>query len=192
VPALRFAGPLQRLSTAPGCGHRVATVLASSRGVSFSFRVLASPAVVPYWFGTPPSPFELTRQGLAALDPGVVPLVALCPKIGSGLYPLVELRLLQSITRPCCHSARGTCVLRRRDTSHGVCLPSTFEEGRVHLSGVCLTPYVALPGFLTLSALYSPPNRPALFHAGDVLGVLPFRAFPSRGAVPPLGGLLPS
>jgi hypothetical protein len=44
--------------------------------------------------------------------------------------------------------------------------------------GACLTPFVALPGFLTLSALCSPPDRPALFHAGNVLGVLPSELSP--------------
>jgi hypothetical protein len=66
--------------------------------------------------------------------------------------------------------------------------PSTHEPWRIHLSGAYLTPYVALPGFLTLSALCSPPRLPTLFHAGSVHGVSPFRASSSRGAVPPLGG----
>ena len=73
----------------------------------------------------------------------------------------------------------------------GFCAPSTFEDWRSHSPGACLAPFVALPGFLTLSAPCSPPGRPALFHAGDALGVHPFRAFPSRGAVPPLGGRCP-
>jgi hypothetical protein len=69
--------------------------------------------------------------------------------------------------------------------------PSTFEDWRIHSPGACLTPFVALTGFLALSAPCSPPGRPALFHAGDAHGVRPFRAFPSRGAVPPLGGRCP-
>lgn len=60
---------------------------------------------------------------------------------------------------------------------------------RSNCPGACLTPFVALSGFLTLSALCSPPDRPALFHASNVLGVFPFRAFSSRGAVPSLDGL---
>jgi hypothetical protein len=49
---------------------------------------------------------------------------------------------------------------------------------RSNCPGACLTPFVALPGFLTLSALCSPPDRPALFHAGNVLGVLPSELSP--------------
>jgi hypothetical protein len=62
------------------------------------------------------------------------------------------------------------------------------RTGRSTQTGACLTPYVALPGFLILSAHCSLPDRPVLFHTGGALGVSPFRAFPSRGAVPPLGG----
>jgi hypothetical protein len=46
--------------------------------------------------------------------------------------------------------------------------------------GVCLTPFVALSGFLTLSALCSPPDLPALFHAGNVPGVRPSELSPSE------------
>ena len=69
--------------------------------------------------------------------------------------------------------------------------PPTLEPWRIHCPGVYLTPFVALSGFLILSALCSPPYRPTLFHAGNVLGVSPFRAFSSQGAVPPLGGHCP-
>lgn len=69
--------------------------------------------------------------------------------------------------------------------------PPTLEPWRIHFSGAYLTPYVALPGFLILTAPCSPPYLPTLFHAGSVLGVSPFRAFSSQGAVPPLGGRCP-
>jgi hypothetical protein len=46
--------------------------------------------------------------------------------------------------------------------------------------GVCLTPFVALTGFLTLTAPCSPPDRPALFHAGSVPGVHPSEPSPSE------------
>jgi hypothetical protein len=58
--------------------------------------------------------------------------------------------------------------------------PTAFEERRIHFSGAYLTPYVALPGFLTLSALCSPPGRPALFHAGNTLGVFPSELSPLK------------
>jgi hypothetical protein len=119
--------------------------------------------------------------------------MTLCSKKNLELNPLVALRLLQSITEPCCRSATETRGFGGfRAPFMGFLAPSTFEDWRIHLSGAYLTPFVALSGFLTLSALCSPPVRPALFHAGDALGVSPFRAFSSRGAVPPLGGLLPS
>jgi hypothetical protein len=41
------------------------------------------------------------------------------------------------------------------------------------------TGYVPPTGFLTLSTACSSPERPALFHAGNAHGVLPFREFPS-------------
>jgi hypothetical protein len=57
--------------------------------------------------------------------------------------------------------------------------PSTLELRRVHSTPACLTGYVPSSGFLTLSTVYSSPERPALFHAGNVHGVSPFRGFPS-------------
>jgi hypothetical protein len=65
----------------------------------------------------------------------------------------------------------------------------------IHLSSpptrVCLTRYVPPSGFLTLSMVCSSTDCPALFHAGALMEPCPFRAFPSPGAVPPLGGLCP-
>ena len=58
--------------------------------------------------------------------------------------------------------------------------PTTLEERRSHRSGVYRTPVVALSGFLTLSALCSPPVRPALFRAGNVHGVSPSERFPLK------------
>jgi hypothetical protein len=46
--------------------------------------------------------------------------------------------------------------------------------------GAYLTPFVALSGFLTLSALCSPPDLPALFHAGNAHGVRPSELSPSE------------
>jgi hypothetical protein len=51
---------------------------------------------------------------------------------------------------------------------------------RIHHSRAYLTPFVALSGFRTLSALCSPPIRPALFHAGDAHGVFPSEPSPSK------------
>jgi hypothetical protein len=107
-----------------------------------------------------------------------------------GVYPLLELRLLQSMTGPLRRAVRDLRPVPL-GSSHGLASPSTLEGRRSHLPGAYLTPYVALSGFLTLSARCSPPSRPVLFHTGGVLGVSPFRAFPSQGAVPPLDGRCP-
>jgi hypothetical protein len=58
--------------------------------------------------------------------------------------------------------------------------PSTRKPERVHFTLVYLTRYVPPTEFLTLSAAYSSLERPALFHAGNVHGVLLSRGFPSQ------------
>jgi hypothetical protein len=65
--------------------------------------------------------------------------------------------------------------------------PSAHEVREVHSTRACLTRYVPPAGFLTLLTACSFPSPPALFHAGNARGVSPSRAFPSRGAVAPLG-----
>ena len=60
----------------------------------------------------------------------------------------------------------------------GFLSPTTLEDWRIHCPGACLTPFVALTGFLSLSAPCSPPDRPALFHAGNAHGVSPSEPFP--------------
>jgi hypothetical protein len=49
--------------------------------------------------------------------------------------------------------------------------PSTLEPEQVHSTPVCLAGYVPPTGFLTLPAASSLPGRPALFRAGNALGV---------------------
>jgi hypothetical protein len=60
----------------------------------------------------------------------------------------------------------------------GFLSPTTLEDWRIHSPGACLTPFVALTGSLTLSAPCSPPDRPALFHAGNAHGVSPSELSP--------------
>jgi hypothetical protein len=96
------------------------------------------------------------------------------------VYPLVELRLLQSLTGPHCRAPRSPGTSRAATPLMGFLAPTMLEEGRSHSSGACLTPVVALSGFLTLSALCSPPVRPALFHAGGILGVSPSELSPLK------------
>jgi hypothetical protein len=57
-----------------------------------------------------------------------------------------------------------------------------LRQSGAHFSRVCLARYVALPGFLSLLALCFSRRLPALFHAGNALGVPPSRAFPPRQA----------
>jgi len=60
----------------------------------------------------------------------------------------------------------------------GFLAPTTHEQWRIHGSGACLTPDVALTGFRTLSAPCSPPRLPTLFHAGNAHGVHPSELSP--------------
>ena len=89
------------------------------------------------------------------------------------LCPLIELRLLQSMTRPCRHHRSGLATSSAAAPLMGLCAPTTLQERRSHHPGAFHTPFV-----LTLSALCSPPDRPALFHAGNVHGVSPSELFP--------------
>jgi hypothetical protein len=57
-----------------------------------------------------------------------------------------------------------------------------ISSSRAHLPRACLTRYVAPSGFLNLLTLSFSRSRPALFHAGNALGVSPFRAFPLSSA----------
>jgi hypothetical protein len=63
-----------------------------------------------------------------------------------------------------------------------------LRQSGAHFTRACLTRYVALSGFLNLSALCFSRRLPALFHAGNALGVPPFRAFPPRPAEDTLSG----
>jgi hypothetical protein len=65
--------------------------------------------------------------------------------------------------------------------------PSAPSTSRVHCSRVCRTRFVPPSGFLTLLTVCSSTDFPALFHAGALMEFLPFRAFPSLGAVTPFG-----
>jgi hypothetical protein len=57
-----------------------------------------------------------------------------------------------------------------------------ISSSGAHLPRACLTRYVAPSGFLNLLTLSFSRSRPALFHAGNALGVPPFRAFPLSSA----------
>jgi hypothetical protein len=60
-----------------------------------------------------------------------------------------------------------------------------ISSSRAHSPRACLTRYVAPSGFLNLLTLSFSRSRPALFHAGNALGVTPSRAFPlSLAALP--------
>jgi hypothetical protein len=57
-----------------------------------------------------------------------------------------------------------------------------LRQSGAHHPRACLTRFVALTGFLSLLALCFSRRLPALFHAGNALGVPPSRAFPPRQA----------
>jgi hypothetical protein len=61
-------------------------------------------------------------------------------------------------------------------------LPGTRQP---HYPGGNQPPVVALAAFLTLTGPSSARNLPVLFHTGPVLGVLPSRVRPTRGAARP-------
>ena len=147
--------------------------------------------VLSHWFDKPPSPFPRPDLSPVVLDPGVFPSRSVLQSQSLEFHPLLELRLLQSLTGPCRRPFPDLAAGVSSTPLMGSLAPSTFEARWSHHSGAYLTPFVALSGFLSLSVLCSPPHRPALFHAGDALGVLPFRASSSQGAVPPLDGRCP-
>lgn len=62
--------------------------------------------------------------------------------------------------------------------------PSTHKLRRVYSTPACLTGYVPSSGFHTLSTVYSSPERPALFHAGNAHGVSLSRGLPSPSGPP--------
>ena len=111
------------------------------------------------------------------LGHGVFPAPPLRRNSRFDLYPLSGLRLLQSMTGPLCRPLRDSRPTSG-GSSHGLSSPTTLEDWRIHLPGAYLTPYVALPGFLTLSARCSPPDHPVLFHTGGIHGVHPSELFP--------------
>jgi hypothetical protein len=93
---------------------------------------------------------------------------------------LLRLRPLQGITR----TARRRRAARRQPRRQ--LLPWSFASLR-RLStseSACELPSQDVPptGFLTLSTGYSSPARPALFHAGNALGIPLFRGFPPPSA----------
>lgn len=61
----------------------------------------------------------------------------------------------------------------RMHSSPGVPSPSALSVSKIHSTQVCLTRSVPLSGSLSLLGVSSSRYPPALFHAGDALGVLP-------------------
>jgi hypothetical protein len=62
----------------------------------------------------------------------------------------------------------------------GVSSPSALAELEVRFTRACPTRHLPSSGFLTLLTIYSFQNLPALFHAGNALGVRLFRASPPQ------------
>jgi hypothetical protein len=99
------------------------------------------------------------------------------------VYPLIELRLPQSFTEP--RRRSGGPWSEDPDpsgSSHGILFPYDARgEAERPIRSFAFSGFAALSGFLTLSALCSPPSRPTLFHAGGVHGVLPSEPSPLKG-----------
>jgi hypothetical protein len=93
---------------------------------------------------------------------------------------LLRLRPLQGVTRTARRRRIAAMTIGRQ------LLPWSFASLR-RLStseSACELPSRDVPpsGFLTLSTDYSSPARPALFHAGNALGISLFRGFPPPSA----------
>lgn len=101
-----------------------------------------------------------------------------------------ELRPLQGIAAvlAACLPRPGVAGLERtRCLPWGLFPSSTWGTGRPRtFPGFASPGYVPSSGFLTPMTVLSAPYHPGVFHPGSASGVLPFRAFPFRGAVAPL------
>lgn len=89
-------------------------------------------------------------------------------------------------------SPRASVAVPRGSSARGASqgfrpLQRSRTEASTHLPRAVHARYVPSPGFRTLLTACSASIPPGLFHPGGALGVRPFRAFPSRGAVAPLG-----
>jgi len=123
-------------------------------------------------------------------------LFALCPRLVFGL----DLEVFAPLPVRRCLSTDGLppSGLHSPSEYHRACPPGLpildpaalmgfvplrrLRQSGAHSARVCLTRYVALSGSLSLLALSFSRRLPALFHAGNALGVLPSRAFPPRQA----------
>jgi hypothetical protein len=79
----------------------------------------------------------------------------------------------------------------RTTSSLGFSAPSAHISSRSPPPRVYLTRFVPSSGFLPLLTVCSSPSLPALFHAGALMGFVPFRAFPSHRAGTPFNARFP-
>jgi hypothetical protein len=149
--------------------------------VTLHFRGLRSIGVSPYWLDDPgcafcsPNELTYTLTGIPADQPAASPKRnssshAVAPT--SGFNPTWPADLAATAD-PRTEQSSST------SDSHGVSSPSTRKPERVYSTSVYHTDYVPPTGFYTLTTVSSSLERPALFHAGNAHGVLPFRGLPS-------------
>ena len=173
----------QQLARLPGEATK------SSPAVRCSLGVLAGSQYRRIGLTRPPRPWRVARPSASYAGPRGL---AEPPAVGNVLTrtdnPPSELRPLQSMTAAGCRTP-GTRVVRQPLVRFVA--PSARSTWRVHSTRDCLSRYVPPSGFRTPLTACSSPDYPALFHAGALMEFPPFRAFPSSGAVTPLGAPCP-
>jgi hypothetical protein len=174
-----FVGSLQSMSTAPSCTERVTTFDASSLEVTVSCRVLALRPVLSHWFDNPSSSLRWRSRSSVAPDHEVFPEAA--------LHPRCESRALSSHrVAPSTEFDRAVppSSSRSRDrTDHGTSLGILFPFDAWRIGGATNPELTSLrslhsQGFSPSQRLAPRRNLPALFHAGNVHGVLPSELSP--------------
>jgi hypothetical protein len=183
---LGIAVPLQSPETDSSCVRFVADAGASSPAVHLPFRVLSKVRYRRIGSTIPPWSLPLTGSTF-----GVFPRPPRPEDAESSCHPLVDLALLQSLTRAGPPLSPRVALNNTRCEKLpllGFPAPPADEVSGSDLRRACIT---RLRCASRLSrprdALIPPETVPALFHADYAHGVLPFRGFPSQALPAPLG-----
>jgi len=121
--------------------------------------------VSPYWFSDPASPFA----GL-----GVFPTLAPSARLSSNAAPPV------SLLSPSESDRTWMPPNMRQPASPGVSPPSALSASETRLTRVYQARHRPTSGFRTLLPVFVLRSLPALFHAGNALGVFLQGLFPSQ------------
>jgi hypothetical protein len=178
---LGIAVPLQSPETDSSCVRLVADAGASSPAVHLPFRVLSKVRYRRTGSTIPPWSLPLTGSTF-----GVFPRPPWPEDAKSPCHPLVDLALLQSLTRA------GPLLSPRVALNNTRCekppllgfpAPPADEVSGSDLRRVCLTRLRCASRLSRpLDALIPSVASPVLFHTGYALGLLVFRGFPSSVA----------